>query len=164
MMNKNRFFNTIEKTLEQKSFEDIINYDKALIKELRKKTNSEIAQFHLCMLELRRELDTFETNKVARALDLAPHREIFNRFCNGIIASGKDFYNQVKEGKGFLETKLQINPEEIKQLYYEGLGLVSSAAYYDKNGLDADWDLLLRNEKRRQELKQQVHNKDEIER
>ena len=164
MMNKNRFFNTIEKTLEQKSFEDIINYDKALIKELRKKTNSEIAQFYLCMLELRRELDTFEIIKVARSLDLAPHREIFNRFCNGIIASGKDFYNQAKEGKGFLETKLQNNPEEIKQLYYEGLSLVSSAAFYENKGLDADWDLLLRNEKRRLELEQQVHNKDEIER
>ena len=164
MMNKTTFFNTIEKTLEQTPFEDIINYDETLIKELRKKTNSEIAQFHLCMLELRRELDTFEIIKVARSLDLAPHREIFNRFCNGIIASGKDFYNQAKEGKGFLETKLQNNPEEIKQLYYEGLSLVSSAAYYDKKGLDADWDLLLRNEKRRWELEQQVHNKDEIER
>lgn len=164
MMNKNTFFNTIEKVLEQTPFEDIINYDETLIKELKKKTNSEIAQFHLCMLELRRELDTFEINKVSRSLDLAPNREIFNRFCNGIIASGEEFYNQVKEGKGFLETKLQNNPEEIMQLYYEGLSLVSSAAYYDKKGLDADWDLLLRNEKRRMELEQQVHNKDELER
>lgn len=164
MMNKNTFFNTIEKTLKQTPFEDIINYDKALIKELRKKTNSEIAQFHLCMLELRRELDTFEINKVARSQGLAPNREIFNRFCNGIIASGKYFYDQAKEGKGFLEAKLQNNPEEIKQLYYEGLNLVSSAAYYEKKGLDADWDVLLRNEKRRFELEQQVHNKDELER
>lgn len=160
MMNKNIFFNTIEKT----PFEDIINYDETLIKELRKKTNSEIAQFHLCMLELRRELDTFEINKVARSQGLAPNREIFNRFCNGIIASGEEFYNQAKEGKGFLETKLQNNPEEIKQLYYEGLSLVSSAAYYNKKGLDADWDVLLRNEKRRVELEQQVHNKSELER
>lgn len=164
MMNKNTFFQTIEKTLEQTPFDDIINYDEKLIKEIKKKTNSEIAQFHLCMLELRRELDTFEINKVARSLDLAPSREIFNRFCNGIIASGKDFYDRAKEGKGFLETKLQNNPKEIRQLYYEGLSLVSSAAYYDKKGLDSDWDLLLRNEKRRQELEQQVNNKDELER
>lgn len=116
------------------------------------------------MLELIRELDTFEINKVARSLDLAPNREIFNRFCNGIIASGEYFYNQVKEWKGFLEAKLQNNPDEIKQLYYEGLSLVSSAAYYDKKGLDADWDLLLHKEKRRVELEQQVHNKDELER
>ncbi|WP_292942840.1 DUF4240 domain-containing protein [Olleya sp. UBA1516] len=164
MMNKITFFKTIKKALEQTPFEDIINYDERLIIELKTKTNSEIAQFHLCMLELRRELDTFEINKVARSLDLAPNREIFNRFCNGIIASGEEFYDQAKEGKGFLETKLHNNPEEIKQLYYEGLSLVSSAAYYDKKGLDADWDVLLRNEKRRQELEQQVHNKSELER
>ena len=119
MMNKITFFKTIEKTLEQTTFEDIINYDEMLIKELKNKTNSEIAQFHMCMLELRRGLDTFEIIKVASSLDLAPNREIFNRFCNGIIASGKDFYIQTKEGKGFLETKLQNNPEDIKQLYYE---------------------------------------------
>ena len=116
------------------------------------------------MLKLRRELDTFEINKVARKLDLAPNREIFNRFCNGIIASGEDFNKKAKEGNVFFETKLQNNPEEIKQLYYEGLSLVSSAAYYDKKGLDADWDLLLRNEKRHLELKQQLNNKDELER
>ena len=164
MINKTTFFNIIDKTLKQTPFQNIINYDEVLIKELRKKTDSEIAQFHLCMLKLRRELDTFEINKVARKLDLAPNREIFNRFCNGIIASGEDFYNQAKEGNVFFETKLQNNPEEIKQLYYEGLSLVSSAAYYDKKGLDADWDLLLRNEKRHLELKQQLNNKDELER
>lgn len=164
MTNTKTFFQTINNTLQQTPFEDILNYDEILIKELTQKTDSEIARFHLCMLNLRRELDTFEINKVARKLNLAPNREIFNRFCNGIIASGEDFYNQAKEGKGFLEAKLKNNTEEIKQLYYEGLGLVSSAAYYDKRGLDADWDLLLRNEKRHLELEQKVNNRDELER
>lgn len=47
MINKTTFFNIIDKTLKQTPFQNIINYDEVLIKELRKKTDSEIAQFHL---------------------------------------------------------------------------------------------------------------------
>ena len=163
-MDKNTFFEIIEAVLMHTPFENIVEYDKFLIQQLKQKRVEEIAQFHLCFLKLRSKLDTFENHKIAMKLRYDTSREVFNRFCNAIIASGKDFYNLSKEGKGFLEAKLQNNPEEIKQLYYEGLSLVSSAAYYDKRVLDADWDLLLRNEKRRLELEQQIHNKDELER
>lgn len=163
-MNKKAFFKIIEKTLEQVPFKDIINYDEILLKELAKKTDKEIAQFHISLNQIRRELDNFEVNKVASALDLNTSREVFNRFCNGIIASGEKFYTKIREEKGFLESKLQNDPNELKKLYYEGFGLVSSAAFYDKNGLDADWDSFLKNEKRLLEISFKKNQTNDLER
>jgi hypothetical protein len=164
MINENTFFEIIETTLAYTSFENLIEYDEFLIKQLEQKTNNEIAQFHLRFLQLRRELDTFENNKVARKLGYDTSRQVFNRFCNGIIASGKDFYNQSKEGKYFLSHKMEKNPRELKRLYYEGLSMVSSAAYFEKEGLDADWDSFLRNVKRVAELEHQKKHTNELER
>lgn len=164
MMNENTFFEIIETTLRHTSFENIIRYDELLVQQLEQKTDKEIAQFHLRFLKLRRELDTFENHKVAEKLEYDTSREVFNRFCNGIIASGKDFYNQSKEGKDFLIHKAEKNPTELKHLYYEGLSLVSSAAYYGKKGLDADWDSFLKNEKRISELEYHKKHTNELER
>jgi hypothetical protein len=164
MMNQDIFFKIIDKVLKKTSIENILHYDEVLIKELMQKQNKEIAQFHLCLLELRRKLDTFEINKVARSMDFASSREVFNRFCNGIIASGQDFYNKSKEETGFLIHKLQENSTELKHLYYEGLSLVSSAAFYEKNGLGADWDGYLRNEKRLLEVQVKNEKSQELER
>ena len=164
MMNEETFFKIIASTLTHTSLENDIAYDTFLIQQLTQKKDSEIAQFHLRLLSLQKTLDTFEINKVARKLGFYSSREVYNRFCNGIIASGKYFYKQSMGDKDFLMTKLEKNPSELKQLYYEGFSLVSSAAFYEKKGIDANWDSFLRNEKRLLELQTKEEKNQELER
>jgi hypothetical protein len=163
MMNENAFFKIIATTLAHTSLENDLVFDEFLIQQLAQKKDTEIAQFHLRLSALRKKLDTFEINKVARKLEYYSSREVYNRFCNGIIASGKDFYRKSTEDKDFLIKKAEKNPSELKRLYYEGFNLVSSAAFYEKKGIDADWDSFLRNEKRLLEIQSKAGKDQELE-
>ena len=164
MMNEDTFFKIIKRTLSYTSLEDTIAFDEFLIQQLAQKTEKEIVQFHLRFLALRKRVDIFEVTKVAQRLSYNSSREVYNRFCNGIIASGKEFYDKTKQGKGFLEKKLDNNPSELKHLYYEGFGLVAAAAFYEKKGIAADWDAFLRNERRLLEVQSKKGNDQELRR
>lgn len=143
MMNKNRFWELIDLTLANGSLEDTIEYDSFLINQLKQEDVQTIVGFHLRLLELRKALDNFEVTEVAMKLGYYGSREVFNRFCNGIIASGKDFYNQAKDQNGMLKEVLASNSEKLKFCYYEGFSLTTSAAFYEKVGFDKDWDMVL---------------------
>ncbi|MFC5044110.1 DUF4240 domain-containing protein [Aquimarina hainanensis] len=143
MINENKFWKLIATTLTNSSLENIIEYDSFLINHLKKEEVQTIVGFHLRLLELRKALDNFEVIKVAMDLGYYTSREVFNRFCNGIIASGKNIYTQAKNQNGMLIAMLANNPERLRTYYYEGFSLIASASFYEKVGLDKDWDMVL---------------------
>lgn len=152
MMEQQEFWDIIETTLEQATLEDDIAYDEFLAKELKQKQVKDIVGFQLRLIELRRRLDTFEVIKTAVELNYYPSREVFNRFCNGIVASGKDFYYKVKDKPGYILELLEQDPKKLKNCYYEGFSLIAPNVYYEKEGHDADMILALSSRDRISEL------------
>ncbi|MDG5490602.1 DUF4240 domain-containing protein [Psychroserpens sp. SPM9] len=152
MMKEQQFWDIIQTTLEHSTLEDDMAYDEFLAKELVKEQVKDIAGFQLRLLELRRTLDSFEVIKTAQELGYYPSREVFNRFCNGIVASGKTFYNNVKNNPEFIKTLLKEEPVKLRYCYYEGFSLIAPNVFHEKKGYDADWVSALKNAQRLSEL------------
>lgn len=109
-----------------------IEQDEALIQILETKTIDELVGFQLRLLSLRDGLSKKHLRVIAEKLEYNGHLDVFDRFKNGIIASGKVFYYQAKDNAELLEGLLKTNPQILKNCYYEGLGLIASAVFYDK--------------------------------
>jgi len=155
MMEELKFWDIIETTLKHHTLEDDIAYDEFLHDQLMKEQSKDVIGFQLRLIELRRRLDTFEIIKTARELNYYPSREVFNRFCNGIVASGKEFYYKVKDKPGYILKLLEKDPKKLKYCYYEGFSLIATNVHYEKEGHDADMILALSGLDRMSQLKKE---------
>jgi hypothetical protein len=153
MMEEQKFWDIIETTLGHSTLEDDIAYDEFLHNQLMQKQVKDIIGFQLRLIELRRGLDSFEVIKTAHELNYYPSREVFNRFCNGLVASGREFYYKVKDKPGHILKLLEEDPKRLRYCYYEGFSLIAPNVFYEKEGHDADILLALANQNRISELK-----------
>ncbi|WP_299223837.1 DUF4240 domain-containing protein [uncultured Psychroserpens sp.] len=152
MTEEQQFWDVIEMTLKHHTLEDDIAYDEFLHDQLKKKQVKDVVGFQLRLIELRRTLDSFEIIKTAQVLGFYSSREVFNRFCNGIVASGKSFYYNVKDNPEFIKTLLKEEPVNLRYCYYEGFSLIAPNVFHEKEGNDADWVSALKNTQRLSEL------------
>ncbi|MCK8479056.1 DUF4240 domain-containing protein [Psychroserpens algicola] len=152
MMEEQQFWDIIDMNLKHHTLEDDIAYDEFLHDQLKKEQVRDVIGFQLRLIELRRVLDSFEVIKTAQELAYYSSREVFNRFCNGIVASGKSFYYKVKDDPEFIKTLLKEEPIKLRYCYYEGFSLIAPNVFHEKEGNDADWVSALKNAQRLSEL------------
>lgn len=153
MISENTFWELIEKSNTYSSEVGSIEQDNFLINEFDKKSIDEMIQFQIHLLKLRKELDLFETIRTTRILEYNTSRDTFERFYNGIIASGKEFYYKAKNDYTFLRNLLETNPDKLQHCYYEGFSQVAPAAFYTKTDFKGDWDKVF--EKNKKEMTEQ---------
>lgn len=142
-MSEQDFWHIVETSLNKNVPVGSIEQDEALIQILETKYIDELVGFQLRLLELRSELFLKHVHLVADQLDYTTHPDVLNRFKNGIIASGKAFYYNVKDDTEFLNSLLKNNPEALKNCYYEGFSLVAPAAFYELTDYKERWDRAL---------------------
>jgi len=158
MISEHYFWQIIDASLENSTQVGSIEQDNILIQTLEGKTIDELTGFQLRLLRLRAGLEIKHVYSIAQQLGYTKLSDVFNRFKNGIIASGKAFYYHAKDKPDFLETFLKNNPQLLKQCYYEGLSLVAPSVFYELTDYDASWDNALQKSKRELEIERKESN------
>lgn len=154
MMNEADFWQIIEASLEQEAVVGSMEQDGVLIQILEAKTTDELVRFQLRLFNLRAGLNKEHIRQIAEQLEYTGHTDVFDRFKNGMIASGRAFYDKAKDNPEFLNTLLVNHPQALKNCYYEGLGLVAPAAFYELTDYKENWDQALQKGRRVMEIQQ----------
>jgi hypothetical protein len=140
MMEEQKFWALIEKTLKHNTLLDDFAYGDRLSELLEQKSDAELVGFQLQLIELRRRLDWLHVIKAARELEFYACRDVFNRFCNGIIANGKGFYYRIKDRPDYIADLLKTEPIRLKLCYYEEFSHIASTIFYERYNYKKDWD------------------------
>lgn len=120
----------------------------------------ELVSFQTHLLNLRDKIKLPQTKASAEQLGYGKSQEIYNRYCNGIIASGKTFYDQVINETSFLKQHSEINPTILRACYYEGFSLIAQGAYYEQTDYKGHWSAYYEKTKRDLEANNLPLNKD----
>jgi len=139
MITEDKFWNLIERSINEKNSIDKSEQGDCLLYILAKLSVEEIVGFHKRMMVLRKELDSSILKDIAYTQGYE-NDHAYEGFRNWIISLGKDYYLKAKESPMFLLTIKDETLFVAHRSYFPDLNFVASGAFYEKEGLDADWE------------------------
>lgn len=152
MMSEKTFWEIIQSSIQHAKVVGTIEQDEYLIQTLEKKTLDHVVGFQLRLLKLRQNLDAKHIASIAQKLINAKQIEVLNRFKNGIIASGQEFYSKAKDDPSYLQTLYDNDLPRLRNCYYEGFSLVAPAAFYELTDYKENFDNALIKARRELEI------------
>lgn len=117
-----------------------LEQDEFLCQMMEQKSSKELVSFQTYLLHLRDKIKLPQTKAPAEQLGYGGSQEIYNRYCNGLIASGKTFYDKVINEPNFLKQQFEIDPIILRACYYESFSLIAQGTYYEQTDYKGDWD------------------------
>ncbi len=142
-MNTKEFWKLIEQSITQNEITDPCDQSEKLIAILSKKEIQNIMGFQTKMEELQQDIFSSELKEVATHLGYGDSSYVFKGFVNWLIVLGENHYNKIRETPNYLLTLEREGYFVQNSPYFQDLNFVASGAFYEKFGLEADWDSAL---------------------